>query len=153
MTILVLEDRGAVSFRLRELLQKEKYTVYEAANLYQAEYYYRERQVDAFIVDLNLSPENLTGEEIAETLDGRLSGWIWVRNRVFGAYLEQPEQLKLVRRTVVIYTEYMTELRKQLSEEELEGLRLVEKGSINPSEQVLRHLAEIAGEIERERGE
>jgi CheY-like chemotaxis protein len=141
MNILFVEDRGSVSFYWKEMLESEGYTVYDAGNISQAIFYFREKQVDCLIIDLNLNPEGLKPEEIEGTHDGLLSGWIWLREYVY------KEKRELKERTVIL-TEYMQQLHQHVSDEELVGIRLVEKGSIDPARQVLAFLKIIANEIQ-----
>ena len=72
-----------------------------------------------------MDPEGLEPAEKAETKNGLLTGWVWLRNYVFA----KAEQMKT---QTIILTAYMTELREAVADSELKGIVLVEK---NPLEE------------------
>ena len=141
MNILVLEDRGEVSFYLREFLESEGHVVLEAYNPNDAQSHWNVRKkvsVDCIIADLNMPPDGLTDEETASSRNGLLSGWYWLSGRVFP---ECPE----MRKRVIVYSDYLADFKRYVRSEEYAGIRLVAKrGSSSPAEAILNHLREIA---------
>jgi hypothetical protein len=143
MNILVLEDRGSVSFYMEEALRNEGHIIFSAYNVNDAQSYWEKENIDCIIVDLNMAPDGLKPEEIADTKDGLLTGWIWLSNYVFK---DKPE----MKRQTVIYTEYMGDLRENVSSQALEGIRLIPKrGFTSTAEQVFNHVKAIALMVER----
>lgn len=77
MTILFLEDRGSVALPIKALLEERGHTVLHAFNCNDAETYLPE--CDCYIVDLNLSTDGLSSEEVQQTKGGKLTGWVWLK--------------------------------------------------------------------------
>ena len=100
MNILFLEDRGSVSFYLKENLHNRGHVVYEASSIPEATSIWRENKIDCLIVDLNLTPEGLTEEEIELTRNGLLTGWIWLKRHIF------PDHPLMKKRTIIL-SEYL----------------------------------------------
>lgn len=142
MNILILEDRGSVSYYMVETL-KQEHIVFDAYNVNDANSYLGKEQIDCLIVDLNMSPDGLTQEEVVKTQGGILTGWIWLSNYV---YKDRSD----MKQKTIIYTEYMYALREAINkgvinEDELKGIYLVsKKGSASPAEKLLECLREIS---------
>lgn len=143
MNVLLLEDRGSVSFYLTEALTEEGHVVLDAMGINDAQSYWGAEKVDCLIVDLNMSPDGLKSEEIQQTKDGLLTGWVWLRNYVF---VEKPQ----MKERTIILSEYIKALLANVPPEELKGIRLVpKKGSSSPAEHLLDHVKAIARMVER----
>jgi CheY-like chemotaxis protein len=105
MNILFLEDRGSVSFYLKQNLENFGYSVFEASSIPEANSIWEEVKIDCLIVDLNLTPDGLTEEEIDMTHNGILTGWVWLKQYIF------PEQPSIRKKTIIL-SEYLSELDK-----------------------------------------
>ncbi len=123
MTILLLEDRGSVSFGLQRLLEEDSHIIFNAFNINDAISYWEDAAIECLIVDLNISPDGLKLGEIEETLGGLLTGWIWLREYVY----TKKEEFK--SRTI-IYSNYLSDLEGNVHEDELKGLHLIPKSGI-----------------------
>jgi CheY-like chemotaxis protein len=143
MNILLLEDRGSVSFYLKEALTKEGHVVLDAMGINDAQSYWGAEKIDCLIVDLNMSPDGLKPDETQQTKDGLLTGWFWLRN-----YVYKPSPA--MKQRTIILSEYINALCECVPAEELKGIRLVpKKGSTSPAEQLLDHVKCIARVVER----
>ncbi len=61
-------------------------------------------------------------------------------------YKDNPE----MRKRTIIYTDYMEELKENVSVEQLDGIHLVPKrGTTNPTKQLLKLVVTIARMVER----
>ena len=121
MKILLLEDRGSVSYYMAEALRMNEHEVHDAYNINDAQSEWETDEIDCVIVDLNLDPTGLSQKEIEETRGGLLSGWIWLRDHVLQ---KNPE----MRQRTVIYSEYVSDLMRCVSKDDLRGIRLIAKG-------------------------
>ncbi len=142
MNILFLEDRGSVSFYVTEALAGEEHVVFEAFSIPDALYILEKQSIDCIIADLNMSPEGLSPQEIEETQDGLLTGWLFLKNHVFSQYE--------LRSRTIIYSEYLDALRKSVSPVELAGIKLLAKqGSVSPVKGLLESVERIAATDQR----
>ena len=145
MNVLVLEDRGSVSFYLEEGIRSRGHTVFSAFTIPDARSYWENEQIDCIVVDSNMSPDGLGEEQIKRTKDGLLTGVIWLLDSVF------PERQDMRERTI-IYTDYLERLRESFTDEELRGLQLFsKKGSVSPAREFLKSLDVMAAAIGREK--
>lgn len=145
MTILLLENRGAPGLQLQALLEKKDYHVLLAVTIDDANSFWEGGNIDCLIVDLHMPPDGLTKAEIEQMekimKDTILPGWIWLQNYVFKA---KPE----MRMRTIIYSGYLEQLRRYVSDEKLKGIYLVPKGdSESPNSTILAHLKTIATRI------
>ncbi len=145
MNILLLEDKGVVAYPLKEWLEEDDHKVFLAPNISRAKTYWHteKRRLGCIIADLNMDPEGLKPDEKKETRDGLLTGWIWLRNYVFA------EDEEMRRRTIIL-TAYMNELMEAISDNQLEGIVLVEKDPLEEgaSGSVLHSVKMIADALE-----
>lgn len=143
MKILFLENRGSVSHYMEMLLEKEGHTVLSALDVSDAIGHWQENEdIECLIVDLNVPPRGLNEAQQKDSKSGLLAGWIWLRDYVLKEKPEMYEQ-------IIIYTDYLDELKAFTSEDELKGIYLVRKrpGS-SPAEEVLAHVKVISRHIE-----
>lgn len=126
MKILILEDRGSVSFYLEKIFTEKGYSVFLAYTIYEAMYYFENNDINCIICDLNLSPEGLTPNEITKTKDGLFSGWVWIQNYVIN---DRPN----FRKKIVIYSDYINVLENDIPKNELVGIKLLQKRGYNNS--------------------
>ena len=145
MNILIVEDRISVSRYMKKALRKLGHVVFHALNIYDARECWEDENItiDCLIVDLNMTPDGLTDDEIKATKDGVLTGWIWLKNHVFD---NEPN----MRPRTIIYTEYKTQLEREASGE-LGGIRAIipKRGSTSTAQAVLdqvRAISEITAE-------
>jgi hypothetical protein len=128
MNILVVEDRGSVSFYLTEALQAEGHVVLEAFNINDAKAHWDQREstpIDCMIVDLNMPPDGLTQEQKGESQGGLLTGWLWLRDYVL------PRVSTEYRRRVIMCSHYLADLRNLVRAGEYQGIFLVEKRGLS----------------------
>lgn len=145
MNILVLENRGSVSYYMVEALRAQ-HEVFDAQSITDAQSYLESERIDCFIIDLNMDPYGLEDDEIAETRDGLLTGWIWLREYV---YKENPS----LKSQTIIYTEYLPDLKANVPFEELKGIFLVPKrGTTGVARQVRNTVDTIARRL-RQKGQ
>ncbi len=143
MNVLVLEDRGSVSFYLEEALVAEGHEVFAAFNINDARSLFEDKPIDCIIEDLNMSPDGLEPKEIKMTQSGILTGWIWLREHVL-------KKKDWMSNRTIIYSEYLPQLREYASEKDLRGIRTVAKrGSTNPTKELLGYVREIAKTVKR----
>ena len=142
MNVLVLEDRGSVSYYLEEALRSEGHTVFSATGIPDADSYWQSECIDCIVVDSNMSPDGLDAQEIQATKAGLLTGWVWLQNHVFA---EHPE----MRGQTIVYTDYLERLEQNSSDAVREGgpYLLSKKGSTSPAERFLKLIAEIARKV------
>jgi CheY-like chemotaxis protein len=140
VNILVLEDRGRVSYYMEEALRSRGHTVLSAGNIWEAQYHWDQRSetvVNCIIADLNMSSDGLTPDETERTQEGILTGWVWLTERV---YRDDPEMMP----RTVIYSEYLDYLKDRLSNDERRLVRQVSKrGSRSTTTEVLTCVQEI----------
>jgi CheY-like chemotaxis protein len=143
MNILVVEDRGTVSFYLAEALQAEGHVVLEAFNTNDAQAHWDNRgttPIDCMIVDLQMPQDGLTEAEKKESRGGKLTGWLWLRSYVL------PNAPAEYRSRVIIYTDYLRDLGEFARAGECQGIWLVPKRSpSNGAGEVLKRVREIGG--------
>jgi len=149
MNILVLEDRGDVSYFLNEHLGKKGHTVFLAQNVSRAKTFWKNKDIDCIIADLNMPHIGLTATEQEQTEHGLFTGWVWLKNYVF------PEDHTIIRRTIIL-SSFMKEFKARLKKEGVKpneiGIRMVSKRSppsimIEDMESVLKHVKEIADQF------
>jgi CheY-like chemotaxis protein len=111
--------------------------VFSAYSVSDANSYLDEEKIDCIIVDLNMPTNGLSQGEVELTNDGLLTGWIWLHEYVLK---EKPN----MKERTIIYTEYMSELRAKISNNELEGILIIsKKGPSSPALQIIDHLNDI----------
>lgn len=142
MNVLVLEDRGSVSFYMEEALRHVGHQVCSASSVPDAQSYWDPAIIDCIIVDSNMSPDGLTEQEMGETKGGLLTGWIWLRNYVF-------KDNEDMRQRTIIYTDYLERIEEAVAPGELDGLSLLpKKGSTSPAQQLLKEVKRVALMVE-----
>jgi CheY-like chemotaxis protein len=142
MNILVLEDRGSVSFYLEDALRRKGHRVFSAFSVADAQSYWDSERIDCIIADSNMNPDGLTQDEIDETEHGLLTGWTWLRNHVFA------ERKDMMERTI-FYTDYLERVVQAIPPAELGGVHLLpKKGSASPAEQLLGIVEAMAQMVE-----
>lgn len=146
MKILLLEDQGTVSYYLQEALEKKGHDVLHALTINDALSYWEEENIDCLIVDLNMISYGLKPKEIKQTLDGVLTGWIWLHNYIF---IKNPS----MRYQTIIYTEFISEFKENVSEKEREGIYVIPKrGAKEPVKQLMQFVEAIAKKVAKTRG-
>lgn len=134
MNILLLEDRGSVSVHLKTLLERHGHRVFPAFNCNDAESFFP--ACDCYIIDLNLSTDGLTVDEVKQSMGGKLAGWVWFKRRC-------AQDHKLTSR-VIIFSEYLASLREVEPGIEAMDIRQVSKSASNsPIEALLGHIKGI----------
>ena len=134
MNILILEDRGSVSFYMAKYLEDEGYTVFQAHSIADAQSYYDSRKIDCIIADLNMIPDGLTPEEKSKTKNGLLAGWVWLNNYVF-------RHDNNMRDRTIIYTEYLAQLKRYVPRESYETIKIIPKrGSSSSADEIIKHI-------------
>jgi len=119
--ILLLENKGEVSYYLEKDLSHKGNIVFEALDVLDAlSIINDEKNIDCYILDLNLRSEGLTEEEEEQTKGGLITGWIWFKNYVLSS---KPED----KNKCIIYSDYLGPLKKYVSAQELSGVHLVPK--------------------------
>jgi CheY-like chemotaxis protein len=137
MKILIVEDRGAVAIPMRDVLAKEGHDVTAIYSTLAAEERIANEGVDCLIVDLNMPANGLSVVERQSTVGAVLTGWIWLRERVFS---KRPE----LKDKTIIYSEYMDSLEKNVSAQDLKGIyRVRRRGSEVQATKVLEYVREI----------
>jgi hypothetical protein len=142
MNVLVVEDRGAVSFYLAEALQAEGHVVLAAFNINDAKAHWDNREttpIDCIIVDLNMPPDGLTRKQEGESHAGLLTGWLWLRDCVL------PHVPAEYRSRVIICSGYLADLRNSARANEYQGILLADKHAPSGgAERVLEHVRAIS---------
>jgi len=147
MNILILEDRGSVSYYMQEALELRGYSVMSAGTIWEAQRYWdqrNERPVHCIIIDLNMSAEGLSAEELACTGEGILTGWIWLKERV---YRDNPD----MKHQTIIYSEYLEDLQRHLADHASEWdtiCKVPKRGTTGTGVDVLRCVERIAKSLE-----
>lgn len=141
MNILLVEDRGAAAFYIVESLKKEGHVVLDAFNPGDAQSIWDNREIvpiHCIILDLHMTTDGLSEEQKAKSVDGFLSGWVWLCDSVLS---EVPE----MRERTIIYSDYLPTLKENVLEEEYRGIRLIPKRRRNSSaREVAARIQEIA---------
>jgi CheY-like chemotaxis protein len=138
MNVLIVEDRGAVAYPLKDELESAGYGVLLAPNISRARHYWQNRKIDCLIVDLNMDPEGLDPSQIVETMGGVLTGWVWLRDDVYSV-------CESMRERTVILSGYLEDLRSAVEPTDLAGIRLVPKRSHDLVQQdIMGLVSEIA---------
>lgn len=133
-TVLLLEDNENINSRLKELLEKAHFEVFEAPKITDAIDIFKDEKIDFLIIDLNVPPIGLTKEERDKTLGGLLSGWIWFKNYVLKDYPEYGKK-------VIIYSAYVQQLKEKYPNE-IKGIKIIDKGLEKPSK-IIEELKKI----------
>jgi CheY-like chemotaxis protein len=140
MTILVLEDEGVAAFYMEEMLRQLGHTILEAHGIMDAKYFWRRRKevpIDCIIADLNMSTVGSTDTDSAQCVNDRLSAWHWLQNEVLN---DAPE----FKGHIILYSEYLADLRHKIDEAALRGIKMVPKrGRSGPADMLLRQIDEI----------
>jgi CheY-like chemotaxis protein len=138
---MVLEDQGAASHYMEEALQDIGHVILEAGSILQAQSVWERRStipIHCIIADLNMPTTGMTRELSRQSIGGKLAGWVWLKTHVLG---ETPD----FRQRVILYSDYLEDLKANASEDEISGLRMVPKrGRSGPADQVMRHVDQIA---------
>ncbi len=141
MNILILENRGSVSYYMKRALEEEGCIVFDATNIYDANSYYENKQIDCLIIDLQMDPEGLKEKEITQTKNGLLTGWIWLSEYVFKKNIKMKEQ-------TIIVTDYYDELVELTLQKERRGIYIVQKrSSESPAQTVMNYVNDIFEKI------
>jgi len=144
MNILILKDRGSTAYYLEKALAERGHRVLSAFNVVDASSYWENEQIDFIVADSNMSPDGLDENEIEDTCDGLLTGWIWLQNRVF-------KDRKEMRDRTIIYTEYIEQIREIVTEDALKGVYfLSKKGSTSPAEALMGYIERVSKVVEKE---
>ena len=146
MNVLILEDRGSVSHFLIEALEARKYQVFPASSVHDANSILEgEDQIDAIILDLNMSPDGLTEEEIKQTDFGLFTGWIWLNNYAWRMY-------PYLGNRTLIFSAYIDDLKRKYKLGNANSFSLIPKnnfsGSFAPVEEVISRLEKIRKKVE-----
>jgi hypothetical protein len=138
MNILLLEDRGSVSYYLIDFLSSEGHRVFQALSINDAKSVYNKhgKEIDCIITDLNMSSMGLTEEQAIQTCAGLLSGWIWVKEYVFPSHPE-------MRKRTAIYSDYLANLKEKTWKKDLDGICLIPKRGSDTDEKLLSFLNSI----------
>ncbi len=142
MNILVMEDR-AVALDIEDVIleMEEGHKVLIANGVRDARSHWEYEKIDVIIADLNFSTEGLEPEEAAQTQDGRLTGWVWLREYVF------KNDPKMKKRTI-IYSDYTDKLYDNVAEKEYAGITIVpKKGATSTQQKVVDRIREISSEV------
>ena len=97
-------------------------------------------QIDCIIADLNMKPEGLEENQIAQTMAGLLTGWIWLRDYVF-------KDIPSMKEKTIIYTDYKDHLLAKVKSNELKGIKVISKKG-GGSKIIVK--AEVPGESKEE---
>jgi hypothetical protein len=123
---------------MKENLLEKGHTLFDSFSIMDAQSYWEDEQIDCLLVDLNLSPEGLTDDEIEKTENGLLTGWIWLKEYV----LKKNPGMK---NKIIIYSDYLPQLAAKVNEEELRGIaRIPKRGSESPVQAILDGVDRIA---------
>jgi CheY-like chemotaxis protein len=109
--VLILEDQGGILFPLAERLRDDGYEVICASDLYTADQALEDMKLDALILDLNMDAAGLDPALLKDTMDGQLTGWIWLR--------QHPEY----HAKAIVYSAYLASLSAHASAEDAATLR------------------------------
>jgi CheY-like chemotaxis protein len=81
MKILVLDSHACAAVPMIDVLRELGHEVIKAFNINDANSYWQENSnFDCLIVDITGPVDGLTEEEIEQTQEGWISGWIWLQN-------------------------------------------------------------------------
>jgi len=150
MNVLLLEDRGDASYFLNEHLEQKGHKVFPAQNVSRAKTFWKTKDIDCIIADLNMAPLGLSASEVEQTENGLFTGWVWLKNYVF------PGNEAMKRRTIIL-TAYIRDFRARLKQEGVKpediGIQIVAKESNSgfgkeQTESVLVYVEEIAKQLE-----
>ena len=116
MNILILEDNTLALKTIEQSIDKAKsklpnqtYNIVKCYNIYQANEKI-EQNIDLVITDLNMSKRGLRTDQYSATIDGFLTGWIWVENSFL-----QCDKHKNTK--IIIFSEYTELLQKTYGNE------------------------------------
>jgi hypothetical protein len=140
MNVFLLEDRGATAYYVVEWLKENKYKVLEAFNVNDAQNHWNNRHqipIDCIILDLNLPTDGLTEPQKKKSAGGLLSGWVWFSDCIIS---EMPE----MKSRTIIYSDYITTLKRNVSENEYRDIVLIPKrGRSSSAEEVVSWIKKI----------
>lgn len=138
MNVLILEDRGSVAENLKNSLELEGCKVFNAPNVWAATEIWDENRIDCIILDLNMSPEGMTEEQIEETELGLLTGWIWLRDHVLKSHPDMKE------RTIIYseYTHFLEDLKR--ADKMLQKITAIAKREEDGARKLLARVNEIS---------
>lgn len=119
MKILHLEDMSEVTFILAEKFLELGHFYKEAVSLYEMDELLSKDKYDCLIMDINLSPAGLPPILIKETQEGKISGWIWIKNVAIPTYGIDP-------RDIIIYSDYIY-LLEGISDKKLDDIIKIPK--------------------------
>jgi hypothetical protein len=122
MNILFLEDRGSVTTYLSGALKKMGHIVFDAFNIYDAREKWENFKIECIILDLNLNAAGLLEKEKKETINGKITGWIWFENYVL-------EKNPFFKKRTIIYSEYIDELEDSKYTKHSEIIKIRKRGS------------------------
>jgi DNA-binding NarL/FixJ family response regulator len=145
MTILFLEDKGAVTEYVTEALKRLGHVVIEAYDVNDAQSAWEDRvsqPIDCLLVDLNMPADGLTDEEKGRTAAGLLTGWIWLETYVFP---EVPE----MRTRTIIFSDYLDDFTALVvPESRYSGVaRVPKRAPYSPIERLLLAVEEAGKHI------
>jgi hypothetical protein len=129
MTVLIVEDYGIM---YNELLNNfidhpnvdkvnGAYQVSEAMDLFE------EDKPDFLLLDIFIPTSGLSKEETNESQGGKLAGWIWFNNYVLNTDATW-------RNKIIIYSDYISILKKNVPPDDLRGIKLLPKGNYGISD-------------------
>jgi CheY-like chemotaxis protein len=144
MNILLLEDRGSVTYYLSEALEKKGHTVHEAYNINDAKSLWEDNKesINCIIADLNMETDGLLPGKKEKTMGGVISGWIWLED-----FLEENSQMKS---RVIVYSAYLKYLYLYFNENKIKkevdykGIIFIDK-----HDDVLDSVSELLKNVEK----
>ncbi|MEY8849109.1 hypothetical protein AB9K26_09845 [Psychroserpens sp. XS_ASV72] len=120
MNILLLEDDAYIADALEDILVHHGHQIIYAYDIHDANDNLEDYDIDLIITDLNLKPRGLSEPQISQTMDGMLTGYIWLRDCAF------KKDMKF-KNNSIIFSAYESELRDNIDENELKGLTILSK--------------------------
>lgn len=135
MKILILEDRGSVFEPFREVLEDAGHEVLKALEVSEAkDLYWKNKDIDWFIIDLYVPPTGLQKDELPKTDGGLLSGWIWVKNYLLK---DKPD----IRNRIIIFSDYTKIFKEKVPVDERLNLQIFNK-SLSSIKEVIEYIKE-----------
>lgn len=137
MKILILEDFGDLYFSFEEEIKSEIQgtIVLSATQPAEAQYLLETEKPDFMVVDLSLVPIGLTKKQTDESLCGRLSGYIWLRDNVF----KLDGQWK---KKTIIYSGYIPLLKKEFHDIDQSIIMIDKEKSIKDVIETIKKMTE-----------
>jgi hypothetical protein len=139
MNILLI-DSAAYTSSMCDNLESLGYKVFLAHNLYDAWYHWINEKIDCIISCVMISADGLTKKEKQESHNADLAGWVWLKRRIFNEFPE-------MKARTIIYSASLNHLKENVSQDELEGMRLVGKIYLG-AEKIIEALALIRKSLE-----